>query len=308
MSDSNENTATEGTKEAKAVKVIEGMAQRRFFDTTEDAANYLAACADSFTDFNDQPIAARGLSVDENGNAVFDSELYSDDMRVMIAVLTNKGEKGADGKRAPSTVKAIVITPAPKLETILANADARGWLDKIVNTELNHIAVRQLRNAAEIDTVADQMPASLAEYMASGRDSTGGIIDAFNELYKELNELFKKASKAWSKRRLTKPEIKNALQSRAFALDSFAELEDRGEGKESLFDMFLKLGIDAAKNQGKDPTIFERWLETRANKVIDTDDSDEDEDDDIDDFDALAAMVAAKSDESSEEEAPAEGA
>ena len=278
MTDSTETVV----KESKAKTVAEDMTARRKFPNAVEAIAYLSNCAATLTDFDDQVFATQGVSNDDEGNLVFDPAIYTPGMDVMISKLANR-EKG--GK---STIKAVVITAAPSLDSILSavpvNPSVREWLEKIVDKELNHVAVRQLRTAADVTTVADQMPTTLEAYISSGRESTGGIMETFNELFKDLIAAFAKRSPAWQKARLTKGELKKALESKAYALEYYPTLEDRAD-KDSLFVMALQLGINAAKKKGLDPAIFDRWLETRDAKAFDIEEEEE-EDFDLDDLES----------------------
>lgn len=277
MTDSTNQTATDSKAEKAAPKpktVTEDMPARRVFDSTEDAAAYLNTCAETYSDFDKLPLASRGL--DDQGD--FDPAVYTDGMRVMVAKLSEKG-KGA---------KAIVIAPIPSLEMVLADEAAKSWLiDKVLNKELNHIAVRNLRDADNVETVADQIPTTLAAYISSAREA-GGIMDTFNSQFKGLNEALAKRFPVWGKARLTKADFKRALESSAYASAYYPALEDRGEGKDSLFVTCLQLGISVAKKKGLDPTIFERWTDTRDAKPY-TPDAEEDEDEL--DLDALTSEL-----------------
>lgn len=272
LMDAAESATTSGTTAAPAEKpktVIENMDSRRMFDSTEDAAAYLNKCAEDFTDFESHPQVIHGIDADGN----FDSNVYTDDMRVMVAVLANRGEKGK-----PSTVKAIVVTPAPKIDAILESEIGKAWAAKIIDKELNHVAVRALRTADDVETVADQMPLTLADYVTSSRESSGGIMETFNTLFKPLIATLAARSAPFAKARLTKGEFKKALESRAYALEYYSKLEDRGD-KPSLFVMAAQLGQREAKEQGLDPAIFDKWLATRDEKAFSAATADEDADD-----------------------------
>lgn len=262
----------------KPLTVIEGMDSRRMFDTVELAENYLNDAATRFADYEKIPAVYRGIVQDEDGNGGFDPAVYTPEMRVMVAVLANRGEKGK-----PSTAKAIVVTPAPKLDTLLATEAGRGWVAKIVDKELNHVAVRLLRTADDLDSVADQMPLTVADYI-SGRESVGGIMETFNTLFKGLIAAVAEKSPQWAKARLTKNELKKAMESKAYALQYYSKLEDRGD-KPSLFVMAMGLGKKAAGEKGLDPAIFDKWLAERDEKPMSTKQDDEDSDDfDLDDL------------------------
>lgn len=280
------STPAADAKEPKVQTVIDDMDSRRLFDTTDEAAAYIAKCQADYPDFNGYPVAIAGLT--EEGD--FDPDVYTDSMRIAVAVLTQRGE-GAGS----STVKAIVIYPSPKLEAVLDSATGREWLTGIMEKELNHVAVRQLRKAENADEIADAiqtMPTTLEAYTTSGRESTGGILQTFNDLWQLIKKAIGAKSTPFRLANLSKKELRKAMESSAYALTVYPKLEDRenkkGE-KESLFAVAAAYGQLLAKNKSLDATIFERMLATRDEKVIDvTEDEDEGE------FD-LEAMAAAMS-------------
>lgn len=313
MADTKTAATPEATAEAekKAKTVIEGMESRRMFDNAADAEAYLNRCSEQFTDFATVPQIINGMIPvyttpgDESSEVVgatFDPAVYTPDMRIMVAVLANRGEKGQ-----PSTVKAIVVTPAPTLDAILGDEAAKIWLvSKVLDKELNHVAVRALRQADDPESVQDQMPLTLSDYVSSSRESTGGIMETFNTLFKGIIASLAVKSPAWAKARLIKSELKKALESSAYAREYYPTLEDRGD-KPSLFVMALQLGKREAAKQGLAPDIFDRWAATRDQKALKAASADgEDDDFDLDDlaFEAEAAPEDAAA-ESAEEAAPA---
>lgn len=305
MADENTTAATPATeaKEPKVLTVIDDMDSRRLFDTTDEAAAYIAKCQADYPDFNGYPVAIAGLT--EEGD--FDPEVYTDSMRIAVAVLTQRGE-GAGS----STVKAIVIYPSPKLEAVLDSATGREWLTGIMEKELNHVAVRQLRKAENADEIADAiqtMPTTLEAYTTSGRESTGGILQTFNDLWQNIKKAIGQKSTPFRLANLSKKELRKAMESSAYALTVYPKLEDRenkkGE-KESLFAVAAAYGQLLAKNKSLDATIFERMLATRDEKVIE---ATEDEDEGEFDLEAMAAAMATPAAEAApatEGEAPVE--
>lgn len=292
MTDNTNNTANESTtKQAKALTVAGDMSSREVFATLADAQQYLEASSNRFTDWADQILVAPALLTDEEGNATgFDPEVYdSGEMEVMVATLKNKGsDKGA------STLKAVVVAPIPTLATLLGTDAGTAFVTEIVRKELNHRAVRALRVVEDVTTVADQIPYTVDGYISSSRESSG-ILESYNELYKTINATLGQARPIWAKMKLNKTELRKALESRAYALEYYVALEDGRDG--SLFEAALKLGINAAKRSGIDPTIFERWLNSRNEKALQIEDEDEDELD----LDALTESMLAEP-----EAAPAE--
>ena len=271
MADETKTNETE-SKAPKAKTVADDMDARRLFPNIAEAVAYLTASAATFTDFGDYPIAAPKM--DENGN--FDAETYGDQTDTMVALL-----------RRDSKVKAIVVAPVPKIDALLESEEGRKWVEKILHKELNHVAVRQLRDAEDVTTVIDQIPTTLDGYISSSREG-GGIIATFDELYKLLNSALA-AVPVWAKARLIKTDLRKAMESKGYALEFFPALEDRPDG--SLFAKAIALGISAAKRKGLDPTIFERWAATRDAKEYKP--GDEEVEIDLDNIDALTDSMLA---------------
>lgn len=273
-------TAAAAPAESKAKTVAENMTARRIFASLDEATAYLTAQAEALSDFESFPIAAPGM--DAEGN--FDAALYPKGTAVMVSVL-----------KAERKVKAIVVAPIPTTAQLLESEAGKVWVDKILQKELNHVAVRHLRDAEDVTTVVDQMPTTLDAYITSGREGGGGIMEAYDDLYKQINATLAGKLPVWQKARFTKSDLKKALESKGFALEYYSAVEDyKGE---SLFEKALALGIAVAKRKGLDPTIFERWAATRNDKTFTAGEDDEDEID----FDSLAdVLIAAES-----EDAPA---
>lgn len=294
MSDINNETpvAPVDSKTKKPVTVAEGMDQRRIFASLDDMVAYLTKCATDFSDFGDMTLVLKGA--DEDGN--FDSEVYSNGMVPMVSVLKNREKDG------PSKVKAIIVTPVPTLDALLAIPAGRDWVQDKIDTQLNHVAVRALREAADVSTVEDQVPLTLEAFISSSRGGGSGMMETFNALFEGLGAAFKKKFPSWAKTRILKADLKKACESKAYAMEWFSTLEDRGEGKDSLFVMFCQLGIHQAKKAGLDPAIFDKWLANRdAAKLADS--ADEDEADSFDDL--LAELTPADGANTESEEASA---
>ena len=277
--------STPDATEAKA-KTIQDVASRTHFATLEEMTAYLQRLADEIKDFASYPLAAPGL--DAEG---FDASMYGEGMEACVSILTNKkGSKGYDENRP---VRAIVATPMPTLEALMGRPDGVDFVRKIIRKELNHIAVRQLRDAADVSTVVPEMPVTVDGYISTGRESSTAL-ETFNTLYKSINDTLNKMFPAWSRRKIYKRDLRSAMESKAFALEYFGSLEDRGD-KESLFVIALKLGQAAAKAKAMDSSIFDRWLETRDSKTIDLTDDEDEADEDVS-FESLAAAMLAEPD------------
>lgn len=284
---------------AKPKTTLEGMTGYRTFDSTDEATTYLAKMGSELSDFAAQPFALNG--VNEQGE--YDPEIYNDSMRVRVAVLKNV-PRTVNGKKEPTTIKAIVVTPVPSLDSLLSDDAGRAWVQKIIDKELNHVAVRPLRDAENLETAIEQMPTTRAGFIESSRDA-GGIMDTFNDLYKIINEKMGDKAQIWSKARLIKAELKKAMESTAYATEYYPALEDRGEGKESLFVTALRFGQILAKHKTLDAAIFDKWLATRdAQTLASTGNDDDDDDISLDDLTADLGEPAAPEGETGDSNEP----
>jgi len=282
--DTGSTAAPESPKaDAKPKTTLEGMTGYRTFDSTEDAMAYLQKCGEDFSDFGEQPFAMVGI--DDAGN--FDPEIYTPEMRVRVAVLRNVPRTTTvNGKpvRDPTTIKAIVVTPVPTLESLMADEAGQSWLLKVLDKELNHVAVRPLRDAENLETAMSQMPTTRAGFIESTRDG-GGIMDTFNDLHQIINDQLKKSVPIWNKAKLIKAELKKAMESKAYATEYYPALEDRGD-KPSLFVLALQFGQKVAKNKGLAPDIFDKWLATRDAQTLKGATAEDDNDVSLDDLTA----------------------
>lgn len=317
----NENTAPEAgatTAPAAPIQTVLGdMESRRIFDTPVDAVAYLAKCQSEYSDFDSIPFIAKGVTIDDEGQIEFDPEIYNDSMRVAIATLTKRG-----AGTSPSTVQCISVWPAPTMSAILATQAGTDWLAGIMEKELNHVAVRNLRKAGmpteanktvsaertlrEMLEAIDSMPGSIEDYTTSSREASGGIVEAYNSLWKTIRDLVGTKAKMWRIRNLSKKEMRKAMESASYAAAVYATLEgvtDKEGNPKSLFVNAANLGILLAKRGGLDPTIFERMIANRDEAAEYTADDEEEEGE----FD-LEALAATLDEPAPAEPAPAEPA
>lgn len=300
------NTTPAAAEIAKAKTVLENMDSRKVFDSTEEAAGYLAKCQEDFADFNSYPAVFVGAT--DEGD--FDPEVYTDSMQIAIAKLTEKGST-KKGEEKPSTVKAIVIYPSPNPTAVITDPAAQDWLAGLIAKEANLIAMRPLRKAGTHDELAEaqeSMPRSLAEYMTSGRETSSGIVETYNNLWQLIKKAMGEKFKAFGLANLSKKELRKAMESASYAAAIYPKLETRqnkaGE-PDSYFEKAIKLGQALAKSESMDSTIFDRMLATRHEKEIEIAD---DEDGDDFDFEAVAAKLTAEKPAESTDTAPAEQA
>lgn len=307
------NTAADQApaNDSKTKNVLDDMKARAIFSNTDDAANYIMKCQESFPDFGGYPIVFVGQT--EDGD--FDPEIYNDSMDVAVVKLTARGE-GSGKDYEGSVVKAIVIFPSPKLSAILESESATAWLTGIMQKELNHVAVRGLRKAGEKDQptiaeAAEAMPTTIEAYITSNREAGSGILETYNELWRVIKSALGQKFKIWNLTNFSKKELRKAMESSAYAAAVYPKLELRENKKtgerESLLEIALNFGVLLAKEQGLDPAFFERALADRAEAPAKLDDED-DEDFDLEAMaiEALAEAPAETPTEEATDEAPAE--
>lgn len=279
--------------DSKQLNVKDDMDSRRIFDNTSDAESYIEWCQANFSDFGGYPVAAVGLT--EEGS--FDPEVYNDSMRVCVAVLTKRG----DGKDS-TMVHCIVIYPTPKLfsllgladDTVIGNSQGLEWLTGILEKELNHVAVRQLRKAEDAQAIADaveSMPTTIADYITSGRETGSGIVETYNTLWQLIKKAIGQRAKPFALANLSKKEMRKAMESASYASATYPVLENRTDKKGEPASLFVKaaqLGQLLAKEGSLDSAIFDRMIANRDETVIDVA-----EDEDDFDIEAMAASLAA---------------
>jgi hypothetical protein len=293
---------------AKILTVIDDMDQRRVFESTDEAAAYIQKCQTDFPDFDAYPVAAVGLT--DEGD--FDSEVYNEDMRIAVSVLSQRANSAMNPTNT-SRVHCIVIYPMPKLAAILGadpegftNASGLAWLQSAMETELNHVAVRNLRKAADAQEIAEAvegMPTTIGDYISSGRETSSGILESFNQLWQIIKKGMGAKSKPFALANLSKKELRKAMESSSYAATVYPQLETRVNKKgepESLFVLASKFGQVLAKENSLDPAIFDRMISLRDEKQIDVADDEAEFD-----LEAMAASIKKAAATESTEAAPA---
>lgn len=290
----------------KVKTVAEDMDSRRLFDTPEEAAAYLNLCATEFSDFIKQPMALVGMTPNaETGGMDFDPEVYiPGKVQIMVSTLRKTSATGKDGAKERG-IKAIVVSPKPTLAYLMEDEAGTEWVDRIIAKELAHVAVRPIRDVEDISTAVDQMPKTKTNYISSARESAG-MIEAFNTLYKRINESLGSKVPMWKKAKLVKNEMRKAMESAGYAQENYPALEMATDKRPGLFVLAIQLGASTAKKEGLDASIFERWLATRDQKVAATPDEDEDDLDLSDLEDAMKAEPTPAPAADSTEAAPAQ--
>lgn len=196
-----------------------------------------------------------------------------------VGVRGLKDDKGKDANGA----RGFAIYPLHAVDAILNDDAGILWVNKVVEKEASHVALRQLRNvniALGTDAFAAaamEMPVSVSDYV---EESTRESLDtsAFDGLWKDFRTLLSKspATAALVTQLPGKGEVLKALRSKAFATEEYETLESMGV---FTFIGTTMIGIighmkAAAVERGEDFELdaseIEGWLATRDTKVFTT--------------------------------------
>lgn len=260
-----EGEATEATTEAKSLTDLPQAPL--FLANVEEAESKLNEWMAAGFPIDEVTILAKTLP--EGAEGFLDPAAYP--ARVVIHILRNRARRATPGDSTsaliPATVKCIAIYHAPTLETVITAEDGRDWLATIVDTQLARVAVASLRDADDLALVADTLPETDADYWADSGQGGGGIMAAYDALYKQLKTALQQMPGA-KHIAINKAGLKSALESAAYARFHFGGLEswtNPADGKtHSLFVVLLRLAISKwAKAESVSPEVFERWLNTR---------------------------------------------
>lgn len=227
---------------------------------------------------NDVPVIMRGLSIDESGELIAEDcfsvneETGFAPMVPMISKLTKRvdtGEVDEDGKKVfEQQIKAIVVSPVPTLDSLLAHAEGRSWLDNKLATELSHITMRNLRDAEDVEaeSVLLSMPKDIDAFINAKRSGGKSDNEAFNALWKLVLDGLKRVtgivSDLLNAANLRKSIFEKALKNKAYATAMYSNIENA-----RIFEGALALMIKTAEKEGLDASIIRNWLETRNDAV-----------------------------------------
>lgn len=278
------------------VPTVELVKERRVFATLALAGVALGAIAAAASDFDSVTIVAPGASFSDEGEFVPTApEWTAESHEIMLAPLATKTEKDKDGNvTKPARLIALVLCPIPTVDAVSLDEKGLDTLKEVWRKEMNHRAVRKLRNAENVMAASSEMPLSLESFVTSQEAGPSGLA-AFDDHWLVYSQaLAKKLPTIWGARfpgGKGKAAIRGAVENAAKAAALFPELESFGKDGASLFERLLKGVINAATNAGQDVTLLNAWLETRDAQTYD---AKADESGDMD-LDALFSDMADES-------------
>ncbi len=256
-------------------KTISDIPQRSVFPTVESAMEYIGKIVAIMDKEGEThlPLHMFGFELDSDGNVgAKDGEAWPEGFNAAVILLQSQEEyinedKEKKKRQVPHT---ILLRPFPTVEQLLADSAGEKMIRSVLEKELNHRAVRPLRTADNLAAVLGEVPASIAAFCSSGRESGGSILGAFNELYAQVHDYVKGKIDRVSRARLIKAEMKKCLENTSYANHYYTALEEAGDFK-TLLSCFIALG----GKKGIDVTIFESWAATRDEQSFDSVDAED---------------------------------
>lgn len=254
------------TKTEETAKTVADIDSRRTFKTVDEALAYIGEIGE-YVGFGDLQQAIVGAIADDDGNVTLDPAIYDESMEIAVAIVS---EKVAGAKMKPI---ALAVYPTPSTDAVLATAEGKAWIAKLVEKEANLVAMRALRKSDNIEESAAAMPTTIASYITPSRESATGILATYEAVWKDIKQLMAKKSRAWAIANFSKKELRRALESASYASGTYPKVE-KGGGESSLFVFAIGLGQLLAKKADLDPTFFDNALAKRNEHVINIDDED----------------------------------
>jgi hypothetical protein len=250
------------------LKTLEDAPQRVIFPNLDAALPALGKYQNIAGD--DVEFVIHGIEEGEDGEPVINDEQWPDTHQVMLSRLTQKTNTGIDEDTKAIIYKqltvGVVCWPMPTVESLLSDEKGKEMINAVMEKELNHRAVRILRNLeqGQYHTGVGEMPVTIESYASSSRGGTGGLYAAYDELFLKIKNAFNNQFPSFAKAKLNKTDLRKCLENAAYAGHFYEPVEMYGKNNDSLFEFALKAFIKLCVPNGLDATIFETWLATRG--------------------------------------------
>ncbi len=202
------------------------------------------------------------------------------DVKVAVTFIGVRGLKDEAGKDA-NGAKGFAVYPLHPLNAIQADETGLDWLWKVAEKEASHVALRPLRNvnpalgSDALEQAAMEMPLSVSDYV---EESTRESMDttAFDTLWKQFRKMLSEsaATAALVARLPSKAEVLKAIRSKAYAEETYPELESMGSFRwmastmASIIDQMRAAAIESGEDFDMDSDEIKGWLATRDTKVF----------------------------------------
>ena len=265
--------------DVKKIKTVdEHMEQRIICADSTQAIATINRLMTEISDFAAKDIVAVGMGQDEEGKLVFDEEIYAGN-RVMIALVqtqipATKNSNGVEVTKGYRVTKAVVISPVPSIETILADENGRKWAERMIDNALNANAVREIRkpatviNEATLAVILDAMPKTLDDYITSNRGGSSTLLEAFDKLWKDVKNALGTLSPAFKAADIKKDELAKCIQSASYAKRLHVKMETAKKG--SIFAFAGQVFKQMGEKNGYDTSLFDTWIANRNSVSFDS--------------------------------------
>lgn len=207
-------------------------------------------------------------------------EYQAEGVKVAVTFIGVRGLKDEAGKES-NGARGFAVYPLHPLDAIQADETGLEWLWKVAEKEGSHVALRGLRNvnvALGSDALAQaamEMPLTVSDYV---EESTRESMDttAFDTLWKQFRKMLSEsaATAALVARLPSKSEVLKAIRSKAYAEETYPELESMGSFKwmaqtmAAIIDQMRGAAIEAGEDFELDSDEIKGWLATRDTKVF----------------------------------------
>jgi hypothetical protein len=279
----NANILSKSAEYANARKILGD--HRKVFESVADALAALKAIYATEGFPQSFPVVAARLGlVDVTGDdaipplADWPEEFRSEGVKVAVTFI---GVRGLGDKKDQNGARGFAVYPLHPLDAIQSDDSGIAWLWKVAEKESSHVALRGLRNvnpafgSDALHNAAMEMPISVSDYV---EESTRESMDttAFDTLWKQFRKMLSEspATAALVARLPAKAEVLKAIRSKAYAEETYPELESMGSFKwmagtmAAIIDQMRGAAIESGEDFELDSDEIKGWLATRDTKVF----------------------------------------
>lgn len=264
------------------IKTFDDVRQREIFTDPDAGMNYVAHVSNllSADDAPDVDIFIYGYEADEDGTLLpiegkeWPTDSNGTPFSAMAAVLSKTEEVDIEEDGKLRTVnkqvpKALFLQPIPSVDQLLADSTGRAMVEAVIAKELNHRAFRPVRATENMEAALGEMPASIAAYCTSGRESSASsALAVYNDLFGDITKQLKEKVNAFKVARITKAELRKAMENAAYAAHYYPTLEEAGFFK-LVCGLFSQFGAKA----DYDVSLIDTWAATRDEQQFKADES-----------------------------------
>ena len=274
---------TEAAEYKNARKILGD--HRKVFESVTDALAALKSIYGSEGFPDSFPVVGAGIGlIDVTGDdsipplADWPAEYRATGVKVCVTFIGVRGQ-GEDGKK--NGARGFSVYPLHPLDALQSDDAGIEWLWKVAEKEASHVALRGLRNvnpALGNDALAQaamEMPLTVSDYV---EESTREAMDttAFDTLWSKFRKMLSEsaATAAMASRLPGKGEVLKAIRSKAYATETYEELEKinafvwMASKMAEIIDSLKASAVEAGEDFDLDSSEIKGWLAGRDTKVF----------------------------------------